>query len=196
MGQFTLLIIFGIFILIKVLSARKKAADAQKPRQQWGAKQIAAQPPQGERQSADELIRGFLREMTQAQGAPPVLAPQVPHPDVERMEEEIAEAVEVVEPEETAQPARPPLIVEPVAPPPRPSPVAPARRRPRRARAQAAAPAPAVPPAPAAARPKALPDAVYLGLTDLRKAVIWSEVLGPPVALRRRIGHRPPLKRP
>ena len=180
MGNILPLIIFGVIILVNVLAARRKAAARQQRRQQQlgGA---AAPQPQAKPQSSADLIQSFFEEMAETQGVkPPAPRVQPPQPAPAPQAGGVHSVFESQFRPEPPQPAPQPVAAKPV--PEKKRRVASKKKR------LAAVPAPAK----AAKTAGPVLDAASLGLSGLRKAVIWSEILGPPVCMRPRMGHRPP----
>ena len=206
-GNIIPLIIFIIFVVLSIAGSVKKASQQQgraKPR----ARREDSEPP-------DEAIQQFLGELQRkaeaapqqppqmaqagpvAQVQPPQMAQAGPVAQVQPPQLPPAPQVVPIQVVEEAQPAvavRAPVPEQPVVPQ---RPRAAQKRRPRKPRR-----APASKPAPAAAAgaPKPAPQArVPFGARptrwDLKRAVVWSEILGAPISMRRHIGHRPPTLR-
>jgi outer membrane biosynthesis protein TonB len=185
MGDFVTLIIIGILFGVGTIVRRAMEAAAQKERRR----------PQGDREfrASRDQIREFLEDIRQGRQAT-APAPEPPAEPVEELREFPAEPVEELrqfpaEPAEELQPVAPP---RPVEVPPAPVPQAKPRRARKRkgAAAEVRAPVPAQPSAPPAE--PAAPPAFRVPDIDLKKAMVWSEIIGRPVSMRRRIGHKPP----
>ena len=159
-------IIIGLFFAVGSIVKRAMEAAAEKERQR----------PKEDREfgASPDQVGEFLEEVRRGrQAAVPV-------------EEYPAAPAEMVQP---VMPTRP------VEPPPTPAPQAKPRRAKKGKKTSASEPAltsaqPSAPPA-APAAPVA-PVAFRLADTDLKKAIVWSERVGRPVSMRKRIGHRPP----
>ena len=207
MGDFVTLIIIGILFGVGTIVRRAMEAAAQKERRR----------PQQDREfrASRDQIREFLEDIRQGRQAT-APAPEPPAEPVEELREFPAEPVEELRefpaepveelrefPAEPAEelrefPAEPAEELQPIAPP-RPVEMPPApvpKAKPRRARkrkeaaAEVRAPVRAQPSAPPAE--PAAPPAFRVPDIDLKKAMVWSEIIGRPVSMRRRIGHKPP----
>ncbi len=171
-----------VFAFILVFNIIRKAAEAL-ARQQAAARREA----ETTYKASPAQVREFIEQVRRATGdltqelrtEPSPEQAAEPPPGVES-EPEVLPAVEVaplIEAEPAVRRAAAPL---PALPQPEARP-APRRRRKR----------PAV--AAAGRLPETTPSAPAAAGFDLRQAVIWSEILGPPLCLRRRVGHRPPM---
>ena len=163
MGDFLTLVIIGLLFAVGSIVKRAMRAAGQQDR---------GRPQRGrEFRASRDKIREFLEEIRQGRQA---TAPAPEPPAV---------------PLEMLPPVAPARAVQP---PPTPVQQAKPRRAKKRKKAGAeslaAMPAqPSAPPAQAAA-----PPAFRLPKTDMQKAIVWSEIIGRPVSMRKRIGHRPP----
>jgi len=184
-----------IFLIIIFASGLKKLL-------QYLAQQAAAaKEEEGRYEAAPDQIREFLEQISggqRAQPGRPVVVGERVAPEI--LGAPVAlEPMELELPQPTAPPARQVPRQEPeraeLAPPLEPlgQPI-PRRKTPRRARPRRRRPAAARRPEP---RGKPAPTETIMltafkgGKWDLRQAVIWSEILGTPIGLRRRLGHRP-----
>jgi len=180
MEQLAILIFIGLILLLNAVIKRIARGLAQQ------------QAARGGRQPAPEALPEPVRELLEEIGAARPRQPQAPAPGQARpapawpvpavMPAEVVEAQPVQE--RPARPARKALRAAAARRPSKPRRKAP-RRRP------AAKVTPATPPAPARAPTRAGPRPPF----DLKQAVIWAEILGPPVCMRQRIGHAPPTRR-
>jgi len=188
-------VIWIVFILIFVVGRALRKALA------GSAERTRAQPGEAGYEATTADIQEFLRGLTSAAGPRTVGGQQGPADGMQVLEGPVrAEAARPAAPGARAaatpfwegQPAVPIAVPVPAAKP-RPvrtqRPRQPAQQPKRRPREPLAARRPTVVPPKAAAGGPALP----LGLrgTDLRRAVVWAEILGPAVS-RRRARRLPP----
>ena len=163
------LLIIVVIVVARYLYTKATAGNA-------AARQVQRRPQPEQFQASQDEVRKFLEQVSGLRAQQTEQGAQAaPEVDEDRVVTQL-----VALPSEEVQ--APPSV--PQAPPAEPAAPAPqaARKRPARAAAAGAA---------AVAARKAMPVAVKLAGSDLRKAVIWSEILGPPVCLRRGFGHRP-----
>lgn len=176
---------FAFVTIVRAIAFVVKKATAEGQAAQRGVGQPQARPASG-----SELVRRFLEEMAQQRGrqgggeqvqlAEPVVEQLLPQEEPAREQPVILGHEDLV--------AAPRARAKPT--PARPEAARATRRRKRRVAApkQAAA----VSAAPTAAPPRLTVAAPLLPHSDLKKAVVWAEILGAPVSLRGRAGHRPP----
>jgi len=177
MEEFAILILIGFIVLVNAIIRKLAQSMARQQRAAGEGAQYEATP---------EQVRKFLQEI--AGGARPAQAPPAARPAAGPVQPPVVPPIVPVEPE--GQPAVPPAArVSPPSPPPR----RPTRRRRDRRRPRPAQPALPVQEEVAAAARRA-PVATGLRGFDLKQAVVWSEILGRPVSMRRHIGHRPPTR--
>lgn len=181
-----------IVVLVLIGGGLKKFKDV------LGEEVPAEQKPRADYEASPEEIREFLRGMSAAR--PPEVAPSArPEAALEQAPAPVREAVDLGEPLAT------PLPATAVAPPgpvregrarvaqPRPPRQVSTARAPRKSKVGALQQAPAAPPelpkghkVPPAAVKAAAGMPVAFGSLSLKQAVIWSEVLGAPLGVRRR----------
>lgn len=166
-AEFAVWVVIGLVVVVVSLIKKALAAAAQRAEQ--------PEPEEGEYRASPDRVRQFLEQVMRGRARP--AQPTAP-PSAELAR--TPESVEVASP-----------VFPVAAPAPQTEPTAPTRRRRPTGRKRAAAPRP---PAAQPAEP-VVPGGVRLADTDLKKAVIWSEILGRPVSVRPRIGHRPPTLR-
>ena len=167
--DYVVMIIIGLLVLVSTIAKRVMQAAAEGEHR--------GEPEDREFRAPRGKVREFLEE-------------------VQRSRQETAVPVQEVPPAPAETPRRVTL------PPPLPAPAPQARpraarrvaKRPRELRARERPIPPAQPPAPTAG--PVVPTAVRLADTDLKKAVVWAEILGRPVSMRRRRGHEPPTFQP
>jgi hypothetical protein len=177
MDSFVIVIIIGFFALLNYV-VKKLARGAQQ-----------AKP--GQKGQEFEATQDQIHEFLEQFGAAPRPPEQARPPEPPRPAEETTVSVF-----ETGAPAVPVTSAEGRGSPEEGSPAEAAPvvvQRPRRVRARKR-PAPSAPQTAAPAAALAVPDITRVAPADLKKAIIWLEILRPPIALRRRPRHRPPVE--
>ena len=167
MGEVIFIIIIVLFLVGKVLA---KAFGSTKEGQTPGeGGEEAYETPQDKIRQFLEQVQGGRQQPARRSSPPavPVTPAQTPQ---ERFP--IAEPVEAIP---VAQPARPAKKA--------------VKRKTKEAPRTRVAPLPATAPPPPQSN---APTTVRLPGANLKKAVVWSEILRPPVSMRKRVGHRPP----
>ena len=180
-----------IFLVIIIASGMRKLFKTVGQQQETGTPTYTA--PSSDVEEFLERTRRMQAGQQEAEGEP-------------RWENPIAELIEEPRPQEEQRVEifdflRPPQPLRPQPPllavGPAPTAVRPAERK-------KAAPRPRKPRSAAAARPRVQPKKkapappaegripLHMSRSDLRQAVVWSEILGRPVSMRRHRGHRPP----
>ena len=179
------MIVIGVFLVVGHLVKRALQAGAAE-----GRKSPGVEGTEGEWDAGAQQVRQFLQDI--ARGRRPPTQAEAAEPAAP------ARAVIAPKPEIIPPVFAPPLAVKEAEPTARLEPLALAARPPRRRRPRArrrpvrrAAPAAPTPARHTVPRPP-LPIAPRLVGSDLKNAVLWLEILGPPVSARRRGGHRPP----
>jgi len=160
---------FGILLFIVLLAVgraifKKVLGGGQAAK---ARRPLPAQPQEGKFQASQDQIHQFLQDIGEQRDQP-----------------------------EQARPVQQPVPVQQAAvQPDRAAPAQP-RLRSKKRRTAKRAPgksAPAAAGVAAAATRKATPAALKLAGGDLKKAIIWSEILRSPVCLRGGFGHKPPI---
>lgn len=167
MGDMIFIIVIVIFLVGKALAS--KAARNARERQTPGENGAEAN------QAPQDKIRQFLEQVQGGRQQPARSAPQ-------------ARPVARTQTPQEQFPIPEPVEAIPVA-----QPVRPAKKTVKRKTSKS--PRTRVAPPPAAAPPpsqSAAPTTVRVAGANLKKAIVWSEILRPPVSMRKRVGHRPP----
>jgi hypothetical protein len=157
-----LLFILGRAILKKVFEAAAAQSAARK--------QAAPAQEQGVYEASPEHIREFLERISQA-----------------RRQEEAQQAKPAGQGGEAVEDAPQRLVPDAVSAAAQMS----ERRKARAAKTPAQVHPQAAAIAAATAARSSMPVALRFGRTSMQEAVVWAEILGPPVCMRRRFGHRP-----